>query len=149
MYFPSLEFRRPWRRPANKRRFSLVLDLVGAVLVSSACSAAVPVSTPTVDPPARPTAVATVAATPVATTSVSIANFAFGPIAVVVPVGSTVTWTNKDVEQHTVTARDKSFNSDVVAGDKSFQFTFAKPGVYDYFCQIHPNMTGRVVVLAP
>jgi plastocyanin len=84
--------------------------------------------------------------TPVAANAVSIENFEFTPPVITVPVGTTVTWTNKDVEQHTVTARDKSFNSDAVAGDKSFSYTFSKAGSFDYFCQIHTHMTGTVVV---
>jgi plastocyanin len=117
------------------------------MLLGSACASVGAASPPpTPFPTEAPTAVPVVAATAVASNAVTIANFAFSPAAVVVPVGTTVTWTNKDVEQHTVTARDKSFDSDVVAGDKSFSFTFAKAGTYDYFCQIHPNMAGRVVV---
>ena len=57
-----------------------------------------------------------------------------------------VTWTNADVEQHTVTARDRAYNSDIVANGKTFSFSFANPGTYQYFCQIHPSMVGAVVV---
>jgi plastocyanin len=82
----------------------------------------------------------------VATTNVTIQNFLFGPAAITVPVGTTVTWTNADVEQHTATAKDRSFNSDVIANEKTFSFTFSKAGTYDYVCLIHPNMVGQVVV---
>lgn len=95
-----------------------------------------------------PTAVATVAATPVATTSVTIQNFAFSPAAIVVPVGATVTWNNQDLEEHTVTARDKTFDSDVIGSGKSFTFTFSRAGTYNYLCSIHTNMAGKVVVVA-
>jgi plastocyanin len=93
-----------------------------------------------------PAAAATVLPTPINATAVQIANFNFAPVAISVPVGATVTWTNADVEQHTVTARDKSFDSDVIANAKFFSFTFSKAGTYSYFCQIHPNMVGEVVV---
>ena len=90
--------------------------------------------------------VASVQAPPVATNSVSIQNFDFSPTAITVPVGTTVTWTNNDIEQHTVTARDKAFNSDAIANEKTFTFTFDKAGSFEYFCQIHPHMVGTVVV---
>lgn len=86
------------------------------------------------------------AATPVAATAVTIQNFAFAPAVITVPVGTAVTWTNQDIEQHTVTARDKTFDSGVLANGKSFRFTFSKAGTYDYNCIIHPEMVGRVVV---
>ncbi len=84
--------------------------------------------------------------TPVATTRVTIQNFAFTPAAIVVPVGSTVTWTNQDLEEHTVTAHDNTFASDVVGNGRSFSYTFTRPGTYNYFCSIHTNMVGKVVV---
>jgi len=92
---------------------------------------------------AAPTAVA-----PVATTSVTIQNFAFSPAVISVHVGQTVTWTNKDIEQHTATARDKTFDSDVLDTNKSYSFTFTKAGTYDYNCLIHPDMVGKVIVSA-
>ncbi len=96
--------------------------------------------------PAPAVASASAQPTAVATSAVSIESFEFKPAVITVPVGTTVTWTNKDVEQHTVTARDKTFNSDAIAGDKTFTFTFSKAGSFDYFCLIHPHMTGTVVV---
>ena len=49
---------------------------------------------------------------------------------------------------NTVVAVDKSFKSKVLDTDDKFSFTFAKPGTFDYFCSIHPHMTGKVVVKA-
>jgi plastocyanin len=89
---------------------------------------------------------ASVQPTAVATNAVSIQGFDFHPAVITVPMGTTVTWTNKDVEQHTVTARDKSFNSDAINNDQTFAYAFAKTGSFDYFCQIHPHMVGTVVV---
>ena len=94
----------------------------------------------------KASAAVSVQAAPVATSSVAIQDFDFKPAAITVLAGTTVTWTNKDVEQHTVTARDKSFNSDAIAGDKTFSVTSDKAGSYEYFCQIHPHMVGTVVV---
>src|SRR5207237_615775 len=81
--------------------------------------------------------------------TVTIGNFTFGPEALTVPVGTTVTWVNGDDIPHTVVATDKSFKSKVLDTDERFAFTFAKAGTYEYFCSIHPHMTGKVVVKAP
>jgi plastocyanin len=82
-------------------------------------------------------------------TTVNIDNFTFGPAAITVPIGATVIWTNRDDIPHTVVAVDKSFKSKVLDTDEKFSFTFTKAGNYDYFCSIHPHMTGKVVVKAP
>ena len=63
-----------------------------------------------------------------------------------VPVGTTVTWTNRDDIPHTVVSTDKVFKSKVLDTDEKFSFTFSKAGTYPYFCSIHPKMTGKVVV---
>jgi plastocyanin len=77
---------------------------------------------------------------------VKIDNFSFGPATLTVPVGTTVTWTNRDDIPHTVVSDDKVFKSKVLDTDEKFSFTFTKPGTYPYFCSIHPKMTGKVVV---
>jgi plastocyanin len=85
-------------------------------------------------------------AAPVATNAVVISNFAFGPQTITVKVGTTVTWTNKDTDEHTVTAQNGSFNSAPLATNATYQHTFTKAGTYDYLCTIHPFMTATVVV---
>ena len=85
-------------------------------------------------------------AEPVAGNAVSIADFKFDPATLTVPVGSTVTWTNKDEEPHTVAAKDGSFHSSSLDTKGTYSFTFTKAGTYDYICSIHPFMTGTVVV---
>jgi plastocyanin len=81
-------------------------------------------------------------------TEVKIDNFSFGPTALTVPVGTTVTWTNRDDIPHTVVSNDdaKTFKSKVLDTDEKFSFTFSKAGTYPYFCSIHPKMTGKVIV---
>lgn len=78
--------------------------------------------------------------------AVTIDNFAFGPQTVTVPAGTTVTWTNRDEEPHTVVARDGSFHSPGMGTGATFSFTFAQPGTFSYFCSIHPFMRATVVV---
>lgn len=81
-----------------------------------------------------------------ANVDVKIDNFSFGPAAITVAVGTTVTWTNRDDIPHTVVSDDKVFKSKVLDTDEKFSYTFAKPGTYPYFCSIHPKMTGKVIV---
>ena len=75
-------------------------------------------------------------------------NFSFGPQTLTVPVGTTVTWTNRDDIPHTVVANDKSFRSKTLDTDDSYTFTFTTPGSFAYFCSLHPHMTGTIVVEA-
>jgi plastocyanin len=76
---------------------------------------------------------------------VKIDNFSFGPQAQTVPVGTTVTWTNRDDIPHTVVSTDGVFKSKTLDTDEKFSYTFAKAGTFAYFCSIHPKMTGKVV----
>ena len=82
------------------------------------------------------------------TMEVKIDNFSFGPAAMTVSLGTTVTWTNRDDIPHTVVSTDdaKTFKSKVLDTDEKFSFTFSKAGTYPYFCSIHPKMTGKVIV---
>ena len=77
---------------------------------------------------------------------VNIENFSFGSAALTVPVGTTVTWINKDDVPHTVISTEKVFGSSVLDTDDKFSYTFTKPGTFPYFCSVHPKMTGKVVV---
>jgi plastocyanin len=81
-----------------------------------------------------------------ASAAVNIDNFVFGPQTITVPVGATVTWTNKDDIPHTSVSTDGVFKSKVLDTDEKFTYTFTKAGTYPYYCTIHPKMTGKVVV---
>jgi plastocyanin len=78
--------------------------------------------------------------------TVTIDNFDFSPMTLTVAAGTTVTWTNNDDIPHTVRAVDGSFHSKAMDTADSYSFTFAKPGVYSYFCSVHPKMVGKVIV---
>jgi plastocyanin len=81
--------------------------------------------------------------------TVKIDNFVFGPEALTVSVGTTVTWINQDDIPHTVVSSDKhTFKSKVLDSDERFSFTFTKPGEFGYFCSLHPHMVGKVIVKA-
>ncbi len=75
-------------------------------------------------------------------------NFSFSPASITVPVGTKLTWTNKDDVPHNVVSNDGSFSSKALDTDDKFSFTFDKAGSYDYYCSIHPRMTAKVIVQA-
>ena len=79
---------------------------------------------------------------------VVIDNFTFTPTPLTVKVGTTVTWVNHDDIPHTVTSKTMAFRSKALDSDDKFSFTFAAPGSFDYFCSLHPMMTGTIVVEA-
>ena len=81
-----------------------------------------------------------------ANVAVKIDNFVFGPQAITVAVGTTVTWTNSDDIPHTAVSTDGVFKSKVMDTDEKFSYTFTKVGTYSYYCSVHPKMTGQVVV---
>ena len=92
------------------------------------------------------TASATGSPVAVAGDQVTIDNFAFAPATLTVKAGTTVTWTNKDEEPHTVAASDGSFHSPGMGTGATFTHTFSTAGTFDYVCSIHPSMHGTVVV---
>jgi plastocyanin len=61
-------------------------------------------------------------------------------------VGQTITWTNHDNEAHDVTAEDGIFNSGPIAFHASFRWRAVRPGRYPYFCTLHPDMHGVIIV---
>ncbi len=82
-------------------------------------------------------------------------NNCFDPNVINVTPGTTVEWKNNDKVGHTVTSGNPSdnetgtiFDSSLIAVGKDYSFTFNDPGTYNYFCQIHPWMTGQVIVAA-
>jgi amicyanin len=77
---------------------------------------------------------------------VHIDNFAFTPAEVTISPGTTVTWENRDDIPHNVVASNKAFRSKVMDTEQKFSFTFGTPGVYEYFCALHPHMKGKVIV---
>ncbi len=75
-----------------------------------------------------------------------IKDFMFSPTSLTVKTGTTVTWSNKDDEPHTVVSDTGLFRSGAVDTDETFSFKFAKPGTYHFTCSIHPRMVGTIVV---
>jgi len=135
-----------------------------AVMLLAGCSSAPPATSPSVtfgsgattpgmsgmpampNIPAGTTASTQGSAPPVAGDAVAIDNFAFVPTTLTVAAGSTVTWTNRDEEPHTVVANDGSFHSPGMGSQATFSYRFATAGTFDYICSIHPFMHATVVV---
>jgi plastocyanin len=78
--------------------------------------------------------------------TIKIDNFTFAPADLTIAAGTTVTWKNDDGEVHKVQDDHKGFSSAALDTDDSFSHTFAAPGVYHYFCSVHPYMVGKIVV---
>jgi plastocyanin len=76
----------------------------------------------------------------------TIDNFTFAPATIAVEKGTSIVWTNQDDIPHTVADIKGRFKSPVLDTGDKWEHTFTEIGVYDYFCTIHPHMTGKVVV---
>jgi plastocyanin len=85
---------------------------------------------------------------PATDAEVDIDQFTFLPQRITVKAGTTVSWVNEDDVPHTVASSGKVFKSKALDTADKFSFTFTTPGTYDYFCSLHPHMTGAVVVEA-
>ncbi len=78
----------------------------------------------------------------------------FNPQTVNIQVGGTITWTNDDTVGHTATSGKITdnqtgtiFDSSLINAGKSYTSPpFQTAGTYDYFCQVHPWMTGQIIV---
>ena len=78
---------------------------------------------------------------------IEIKDFAFSPQTIKVKSGEKITWINHDEEPHTVVSVGKKFQkSSALDTDQEFTITAGAPGTYEYFCSVHPKMTGTIVV---
>ena len=94
----------------------------------------------------RPTHVATA---PESSTIV-IKGFVF-PETLTIQVGGTLTWVNRDGEEHTVTFSDSAGVTPAemtIEPGRTGSMTFSKIGTYEYSCEIHRSMKGHVEVVA-
>ncbi len=84
-------------------------------------------------------------------TFVAIVGYGFHPQTLTVTKGTTVTWVNMDFVPHTVTAGSEQaptnlFDSHELGHMQSFSYTFNTAGTYSYYCDVHPDMVGTIVV---
>ncbi len=75
------------------------------------------------------------------------------PPEVTVSIETTITWTNDDSTIHTVTEGSPQsigatlvFDSSIIAPSATWEHTFDTAGEFDYYCTLHPFMTGKVIV---
>jgi plastocyanin len=136
-------------------RFRLGVLIATAALALAACSSsgstAAPASQPAASTPAAASAPAASAPAAAACsegsgsgTAAQIKDFAF-PTGLSVAAGQSITWTNADSANHTVTFDDGSCDTPVDAG-KTVTVTYNTPGTFAFHCKIHPNMTSSLEV---
>jgi len=78
---------------------------------------------------------------------IEIKDFAFNPQTITVKSGAKVTWINRDEEPHTIVSVEKQFKkSTALDTDQEFTITAGTPGTYNYFCSVHPKMTGIIII---
>ena len=78
---------------------------------------------------------------------IEIKDFMFNPATVTVKSGEMITWINRDDEPHTIVSVGKKFQkSSALDTDQEFSVIAGAPGTYEYFCSVHPKMTGTIVV---
>lgn len=134
------------------RRLVSLLGVGLALLVFAGCSPA-KTAVPDDNTSAKPGAAGEV--------QVRIATFRYQPETLEVKVGTKVTWKNEDAILHTATSgtstkkddfgnfeikKNGTFEGTMDDVGKSFSYTFATVGEYNYFCSRHNNMQGKVVV---
>lgn len=78
--------------------------------------------------------------------NISIQDFKYTPGTLTIPVGSTITFTNNDEVEHTVTEKDGSFDSDLFGNGETKKITFSKAGEYTIYCKPHTFMTAKIIV---
>ena len=77
---------------------------------------------------------------------IKIDNFTFAPQRLIVKSGTTVIWRNRDDIPHAVASSARLFKSKALDTDDTYAFTLTTAGTYEYFCSLHPQMTGTIVV---
>jgi plastocyanin len=134
------------RRPPGGVRLGMTARITGSLVVCAAAAAfsAGALIVNAADDPA-PVAAAPAPTAAGGAAAITIKDFAFSP-ATVRP-GATLTVTNRDGVSHTVTADAKAFNSGTVKSGAAVALRApAAPGTYTFFCAIHPDMKGMLVV---
>jgi len=90
-------------------------------------------------------ACATPSPPPPQTITVTMADVAFAPAEVNAHLNDTLEWVNKDIVDHTGTARNGTWDV-VVEPGRSGKVVLTSAGTIDYYCKLHPNMVGKITV---
>ncbi|MBI4333303.1 MAG: cupredoxin family copper-binding protein [Chloroflexi bacterium] len=80
------------------------------------------------------------------TVHVEIAGFAYKPQTITVSPGARVVWTNRDTARHSVSDIKETWDSGLFREGGAYERVFNQKGDYEYYCTLHPAMTGKVVV---
>ena len=138
----------------------VLLCIVAVAVIAAGCTQPSPPQPPQATLAVSPTVpvqtLITSVPTPISQASVSgntitIKNFAFTPRTMTVKTGSIVRWENQDSIPHRIIIIDKDgqdtpVDSSVLSSTQSWSKKFDQPGTYPYYCKIHPEMTGTVIV---
>ncbi len=123
--------------------YKWITGLIILVALISGCTSKSP-STETQQPViTAPPPVQTTVSLPM-TATVENVDFSFYPPEIVIARGGTVTWKQKDFDKHTVTG--SGFDSGELSQGDKFSHTFTEVGTYEYRCNLHPAMKGKVIV---
>jgi len=118
------------------KKFALFLSLIAILIIASGCvKSSSPATTqfPEVEDQV--------------TNSVQIIDFAFQPDEITIKKGETITWTNQDEEQHTVTSDEGTeLDSELLSNGQTYSHTFNEAGTFPYHCTPHPFMTAKIIV---
>jgi plastocyanin len=79
------------------------------------------------------------------TITVAMGSVAYAPAKISARIGDTIVWINNDIVAHTATARDKSWEINIVP-KKTGTYSVTKAGSIEYYCRYHPNMVGQIEV---
>lgn len=73
-------------------------------------------------------------------------NTTFVPATKTISAGTTITWTNKDVDNHDVASNSGLFTSPSMGQNATYSYTFATAGTFNYKCAFHNGMNGTIIV---
>lgn len=89
----------------------------------------------------------TTSRTGASTKAVTIKDYTYKPATITVPVGTTVSFTNRDSTPHTATSKESgAFESGSIDTGKTGKVTLEKSGTFTYYCVFHPFMKGTITV---
>jgi amicyanin len=143
------------------RIHGLAFSLIIAAVIIAGCTQPAAIQPPQTIPATPSTVPVQTLATPVPTpisqapvsaNTITIKNFAFDPQTLTVNAGSTVRWVNYDSVTHRIVfidsaGRDTDVDSSVLSSSQSWSYRFDTPGTYDYYCKIHSEMKGKIIVV--
>jgi quinohemoprotein ethanol dehydrogenase len=91
-------------------------------------------------------AVATIGGDRIFDGTISTLDYAFVPLKVLVPVGTTLNWQNNGAVIHTASATNGAWNTGDIPSGGAASVTFNTSGIFTYNCSPHPWMIGQISV---